>query len=216
MLEYAKVLRGNDQNILITACTYDYQFHKLLVFSSSSIVAAASLGYVFGRPAKPKTSRKFLSRQNSLNKSKNPIERFKLFYSKNIKNKNNNFLKTIKSPTTVHPIMVHLNYIVDDDTSSIYSDSTSICTFGTIGRKTIPELDSLRNLPKIWDKSIINDTFNSIPVDTLQEEDDEDWDTNIVGNCDSSRSKSSLQKLRNDLCESLPSSSVLIKGNRQR
>ncbi|RIB09579.1 hypothetical protein C2G38_2208549 [Gigaspora rosea] len=126
-----------------------------------------------------------------LNTSKYPLERFKLLCSKNKKNKNWTILKS-KLPTTVFPIM----------NSSVCSDTTSIRSYSAIERKSIPVQFS----PENFNPSIINP----------ESDDDEDWDKNIIGTCDSSRSKLSLRRLQHNRCASSPSSSVITKGSHRR
>jgi len=128
-----------------------------------------------------------------LNTSKYPLERFKLLCSKNKKNKNWPVLKS-KLPTTVFPMM----------NSSVCSDATSIRSFSALDRKSIPVQFS----PENFNPSIIN----------VESDDEEDWDTNIIGNYDSSRSKISLRRLQHHRCASSPSpsSSVITKGSHRR
>ncbi|KAF0541051.1 chitin synthase regulatory factor chr2 [Gigaspora margarita] len=94
---------------------------------------------------------------------------FYLIKSKSFSTKND-----LKS-TTIHPLMVHLDNI-DDDNSSTYYDDTSVYT---VGRK----ISSTTNIPGIlaqaFDSSSAVGSLNPRSIETLKEDDEEeDWDTN--------------------------------------
>ncbi|CAG8494474.1 15584_t:CDS:2 [Dentiscutata heterogama] len=161
-----------------------------LVISSTASISTPGLGYVLTRRPKPNSlSRMLLLSKSFLNSSKYPLERFKLFCSKNKKNKNLAVLKT-------NPPMMVCRLSTDDKTP-ICSDATSIRSLG----KAIPVQIS----PENFNSSIIN----------AESEDEEDWDTTIIGAYDSSRSKS-LRKLQHSRCESAPSTSILRRGSHRR
>ncbi|CAG8456861.1 16175_t:CDS:2 [Dentiscutata heterogama] len=128
-----------------------------LAFASGAIATAAGVGYVFGRPAKPKNSSRMsiqsMSTISNSNSSKSPFKRFKLFLSKN---KHLSPTKNVLNTTTVHPLMVHLDNI-DDDISSTYSDVTSLYT---MDRK----ISSTPNIPGIlaqaFDSSSVVGSFS--------------------------------------------------------
>ncbi|CAG8618094.1 811_t:CDS:2 [Gigaspora rosea] len=115
-----------------------------MAFASGAIATAAGVGYVFGRPVKPKKNSSRLSVHststisNSSKIPKSPFKRFKLFISKN---KHLSPTKNVLHQSTIHPLMVHLDNI-DDDISSTYSDVTSVYT---VDRK----ISSTPNIPGI-------------------------------------------------------------------
>ncbi|CAG8520610.1 45260_t:CDS:10 [Gigaspora margarita] len=148
----------NKSNILVFI---DRQ-HQLVI-ASGAIAAATSFGYVFSIPAKPKHSLQLSERS--------PFKKFKLFFSK--KNKHLSPTKNDLKSTTIHPLLVHLDNI-DDNNSSTYYDDTSVYTTGC-------KISSTPNIPDIlaqaFDSSSVVGSFNSRSIETLQEE-EEDWDTN--------------------------------------
>ncbi|CAG8480091.1 2334_t:CDS:2 [Dentiscutata erythropus] len=159
-----------------------------LVISSGSI-STPCLGYVLTRRPKPNSlSRMLLLSKSFLNSSKYPLERFKLFCSKNKKNKNLTVLKT-KPPMMIRNLSTEKN-------TTICSEATSIRSLG----KAIP----VQIPPENFNSSIIN----------AESEDEEDWDTNIIGTYDSPRSKS-LLILQHNRCESDPTS-ILRRGSHRR
>ncbi|CAG8491407.1 3097_t:CDS:2, partial [Racocetra fulgida] len=129
-------------------------------FASGAIATAAGVGYVFGRPAKKKRNSSRLSTlsthsmSNISTSSKSPFKRFKLFLSKH---KHLSPTKNILHSTTIHPLMVHVDNLVDDDASSTYSDVTSVYT---IDRK----ISSTPNIPGVlaqaFDSSSAVGSFN--------------------------------------------------------
>ncbi|CAG8573179.1 18485_t:CDS:2, partial [Racocetra persica] len=127
-----------------------------LAFASGAIATAAGVGYVFGRPAKKKrhSSRLSTLSTHSMPSSKSPFKRFKLFLSKH---KHLSPTKNILHSTTIHPLMVHVDNLVDDDVSSTYSDVTSVYT---IDRK----ISSTPNIPGVlaqaFDSSSAVGSFN--------------------------------------------------------
>ncbi|CAG8669562.1 12044_t:CDS:2, partial [Racocetra fulgida] len=173
------------------------ELKTLQASSSNPISPTPSLGDVFGRSEKPKNlSRMLLHPKKFLTSPRNQLKRFNLFGLKNKKIKDSADIKFINSQTSIFPM---INHLVDDDTTSVRSLST-------LDRKSIPIQFSHESLPPISQNYGSSSIINS---DSLQDEDDDDWDINIVSICDSSRSKSlkMLQRSR----ESIPS--VLIKGN---
>ncbi|CAG8456544.1 9123_t:CDS:2 [Diversispora eburnea] len=104
--------------------------------------------------------------------------------------------KNILPPTTVHPLMIHPDQLVlDDDVSSIYSDTTSICT---VDRKT----SSVPNLPGIlnhaWDSSAsFNPTSYAEPKKCRSS-------LPLTTNLSSNNLTSSNKKLRHNRSLSLP------------
>ncbi|CAG8544507.1 1372_t:CDS:2 [Cetraspora pellucida] len=127
-----------------------------LAFASGAIATAAGVGYVFGRPAKTRNSSRLSVHSMSTISisSKSPFKRFKLFLSKH---KHLSPTKNILQSTTIHPLMVHLDNLVDDDISSTYSDVTSVYT---MDRK----ISSTPNIPGVlaqaFDSSSAVASFN--------------------------------------------------------
>lgn len=191
-----------------------------LAFASGAIATAAGVGYVFGRPVKQKNSSRLSVHStstisNSSKSPKSPFKRFKLFISKN---KHLSPTKNVLHQSTIHPLMVHLDNI-DDDISSTYSDVTSVYT---VDRK----ISSTPNIPGIlaqaFDSSSAVGPFNPRSVETLQEEEEEeDWDTNSDVFINPPKARSSLPpsmpvspisltppKFRHNRSNSLPPSAI--------
>ncbi|RHZ79600.1 hypothetical protein Glove_143g31 [Diversispora epigaea] len=147
----------------------------------------------------------------SLSSPKGSLQKFKLFRSKNRRNKTASPTKNILPPTTVHPLMINPDQLVlDDDVSSIYSDATSVCT---VDRKT----SSVPNLPGIlshaWDSSA---SFNPTSVAMIHEEDeeDEDWDKTDEGYAEPKKCRSSLPLTTNLSSNNLSTSNKKLRHNR--
>ncbi|KAF0537281.1 chitin synthase regulatory factor chr2 [Gigaspora margarita] len=148
-----------------------------LAFASGAVAAATAFGFVFSLPTKPKHSLQLSERS--------PSKQFKLFLSKN---KNPSPTKNVLHQSTIHPLMVHLDNI-DDDISSTYSDVSSVYT---VDRKisSIPDIPGI--LAQAFDSSSAVCSFNSRSIETLQEEEEEDWDTNTDNFINPPKARSSL------------------------